>query len=664
MKSEKHPQMAQIKQKGLSRRQMLKTLGISAAAVTVGSALDKTSGRAEARQFTQGAIKQVVNPKAVVFDLADVRLLDGPFRQAQERDAGYLLQLEPDRLLHNFRVNAGLKPKAPIYGGWESVEPWINIRCHGHTLGHYLSACSMMFAATGNEEFKQRVDYLVAELRECQVAGKTGLICAFPDGSAPLDNIRHSTTFVGVPWYTMHKIFAGLRDAYLYTNNRIALDVLVKLSDWAIAHTQALSDDQFQLMLNTEHGGMNEVLADVYSITGETRYLSLATRFCHRALLDPLARERDTLDGLHSNTQIPKVIGFNRIYELNGAGNYSTAARFFWQTVVGKRSFVTGGNGDGEHFFPPSDFLQHLSSAKTMETCCTHNMLKLTRSLFALDPAVSYADYYERALYNSILASQDPDSGMMTYFQPTRPGYLKLYCTPFDSFWCCTGSGMENHAKYGDSIYFHDTQRLFVNLFIGSTLNWKERGLKITQTTRFPDEERTQLRFSARKPVKLKLNIRHPNWCKQMTIVVNGRRQSSSQQSGRYFELERVWHDGDTVEVELPMSLRVEALPGRPELIAMLFGPIVLAGKLGQKGLTAGADLIVNERTIGDVLKDTVEVPQFTLAAGEIVPRVKRLPGPTLAFQTQGIGKPHDVSLIPYYRIAHERYTIYWQTQV
>jgi len=291
-------------------------------------------------------------------------------------------------------------------------------------------------------------------------------------------------------------------------------------------------------------------------------------------------------------------------------------------------------------------------------------MLKLTRSLFALDPAVSYADYYERALYNSILASQDPDSGMMTYFQPTRPGYLKLYCTPFDSFWCCTGSGMENHAKYGDSIYFHDTERLFVNLFIGSTLNWKERGLKITQTTRFPDEERTRLRFSVRKPVKLKLNIRHPDWCKQMTIAVNGRRQSNSQQSGRYVELERVWHDGDTVEVELPMSLRIEALPGRPELIAMLYGPIVLAGKLGQTGLTAGADLIVNERTIGDVLKDTVEVPQFTLAAGEIVPRVKRLPGPTLAFQTEGIGEPHDVSLIPYYRIAHERYTIYWQTRV
>ncbi|HSE21002.1 MAG TPA: beta-L-arabinofuranosidase domain-containing protein, partial [Pyrinomonadaceae bacterium] len=467
-------------QKGLSRRQLLKKLGAGTASITgIGRLSISTLGSA---LFTQAPIKPAVKFRAAPFDLADVKLLDGPFRQAQQRDARYLLQLEPDRLLHNFRVNAGLKPKAPVYGGWESVEPWIGIRCHGHTLGHYLSACSMMFAATRMQSFKQRVDYLVSELQECQTAGKTGLICAFPDGSAPLDNIRHATTFVGVPWYTMHKIFAGLRDAYLYASNQIALEVLRKLSDWAIGHTQALTDQQFQRMLNTEHGGMNEVLADVYALTGETRYLSLATRFCHRALLDPLARQQDTLDGLHSNTQIPKVIGFNRIYELKGEENYGAAARFFWQTVVTERSFVTGGNGDGEHFFPPTDFLRHLRSAKTMETCCTHNMLKLTRSLLALEPSVTYADYYERALYNSILASQDPDSGMMTYFQPTRPGYLKLYCTPFDSFWCCTGSGMENHAKYGDSIYIHDAESLFVNLFISSTLIWREKRLKMVQT--------------------------------------------------------------------------------------------------------------------------------------------------------------------------------------
>ena len=665
-------------QKCLSRRQMIKTLGAGTVAATISAALPKVCGStgssAASRQLRQGPptttarqtkgyrTLQAVKPRVVAFDLADVELGESPFSQAQERDARYLLQLEPDRLLHNFRVNAGLKPKAPVYGGWESVEPWIEIRCHGHTLGHYLSACSMMFAASGDARFRQRASYIVAELNECQVAGKTGLICAFPDGQAPLDNIRNATRFVGVPWYTMHKIFAGLRDAYLYVNNRTALDVLVRLSDWAIAHTQDLSDEQFQLMLNTEHGGMNEVLSDVYALTGEARFLSLSTRFCHRALLDPLAQERDKLDGLHSNTQIPKVIGFNRLYELTGGPNYGTAARFFWRTVVNKSSFVSGGNGDAEHFFPPADFPRHLGSAKTMETCCTHNMLKLTRSLFTLDPLVPYADYYERALYNSILASQDPDSGMMTYFQPTRPGYLKLYCTPFDSFWCCTGSGMENHAKYADSIYFHTAETLYVNLFIPSTLNWKEKRLRITQTTRFPDEDRTRFRLTLQKPVELTMNIRHPAWCQVLTIKVNGRPWAKSQQPGRYVAVDRVWHNGDTVEVELPMSLRVEPLPERPDVVAMLYGPIVLAGRLGRKGLTPGADLIVNERTIGDVLKEEVEVPKLVGDAEEIVKNVKRSADGSLTFHTSGIGDPNDVSLIPFFRVAHERYTLYWVT--
>ena len=474
-----------------------------------------------------------MTPRAAAFNLADVRLLEGPFRQAQERDGRYLLQLEPDRLLHNFRVNAGLTPKAPVYGGWESVQTWADIRAHGHTLGHYLSACSLMFAATGDQRFRERSDYIVTELRDCQEAGKSGLVCAFPDGEAPFRDIVDATRFVGVPWYTMHKIMAGLRDAYLYSNNRIALEVLVKLSDWAIATTQNLSDEQFQRMLNTEHGGMNEVVADVYALTGEPRFLTLAERFCHRALLDPLAQLRDTLDGLHSNTQIPKVIGFNRLYELTGQADYRAASRFFWRTVVENRTFATGGNADREHFFPPKDFLQHLDSAKTMETCCTHNMLKLTRMLFALDPSATYADYYERALYNSILASQDPDSGMMTYFQPTRPGYLKLYCTPTDSFWCCTGTGMENHAKYGDSIYFHDANTLYVNLFIPSTLTWKEKGLTITQTTRFPEQDRTRLRLTVHKPVNIALNVRHPSWCQAVTITVNGRRWATSRQPGK-----------------------------------------------------------------------------------------------------------------------------------
>ncbi len=600
-------------EKCLTRRQMLKSFGAGAVAATIGASVPRafasvgslsTAHDDHASPIPEGWANQSVTPRAAAFNLTDVRLLEGPFRQAQERDGRYLLQLEPDRLLHNFRVNAGLTPKAPVYGGWESVQPWVDIRCHGHTLGHYLSACSLMFAATGDQR---------------------------------------------------------LRDAYLHTNNRMALDVLVKLSDWAIATTQKLSDAQFQRMLDTEHGGMNEVLADVYALTRESRFLALAEHFCHRALLDPLAQKRDTLDGLHSNTQIPKVIGFNRLYELTGQEDYRAASRFFWRTIVDNRTFATGGNADREHFFPPADFLQHLGSAKTMETCCTYNMLKLTRMLFALDPSATYADYYERALYNSILASQDPDSGMMTYFQPTRPGYLKLYCTPTDSFWCCTGSGMENHAKYGDSIYFHAANALYVNLFIPSTLAWREKGLTITQTTRFPEQDRTRLQLTTQKPVNLTVNVRHPSWCQAVTITVNGRRWAKSRQPGKYVAVNRVWHTGDIVEVHLPMTLRTEPLPGNANVVAILYGPIVLAGRLGRKGITPGADIIVNERTYGDVLNDEVDVPVLIGDSHEIVRKIKPSPESALMFDTTGIGHPRDVSLMPYYRVVHERYNLYWK---
>lgn len=657
--------MATKDQAGLTRRQMLKSIGAGgvvgtvSASLTVDYAFSALGSSSESSTYVD--VKQAVPPTARAFALTDVRLLDGPFLRAQQRNARYLLQLEPDRLLHNFRVNAGLKPKAPVYGGWESVEPWVSIRCHGHTLGHYLSACSLIFEATGDRRFKRRADYTVAELRECQESGKSGLVCAFPDGAAPLHAILNATRFVGVPWYTMHKIFAGLRDAYIHTNNRTALDILVRLSYWAVRHTENLSDQQFQRMLDTEHGGMNEVLADVYALTGEIKFLTLAQRFCHHALLDPLTQERDTLDGLHSNTQIPKVIGFNRLYELTGLVNYSKASRFFWRTVVENRTFTTGGNGDGEHFFPPSDFLRHLSSAKTMETCCTHNMLKLTRSLFTLDPLAAYADYYERALYNSILASQDPNSGMMTYFQPTRPGYLKLYCTPTDSFWCCTGSGMENHAKYGDSIYFHKADALYVNLFIPSTLTWRDKGLRLTQLTRFPEQGKTRLRLTLRSPMRLTLNVRHPSWCEAATVFINGHRHTTSHQAGGYIAMQRVWRTGDTLEVHLPMKLRTVPLPGQPGVVAISYGPIVLAGKLGKEGLAPGADIIVNERTTGDVLKADVEVPVLIGEPQEIIKQIRLATGMALTFQTKGIGHPYDVSLIPYFRIAHERYNLYWK---
>jgi len=518
-----------------------------------------------------------------------------------------------------------------------------------------------MYASTGDIRFKQQADYVVQELSECQKAGKNGLVCAFPDGALQFDNIAAGKPFVGVPWYTMHKIFAGLRDAHLYAGNRTALEVLVKLADWAGNATQNLSDDQFQKMLDTEHGGMNEVLADISVLSGNTKNLSLARRFCHQSLLRSLAQSQDALDGLHSNTQIPKVIGFSRLYQLTGRPEYRTAAEFFWRTIVNNRTFATGGNADNEHFFPPREFAKHLRSAKTMETCCTYNMLRLTRELFSLEPSITYADYYERALYNGILASQDPDSGMMTYFQATRPGYLKLYCTPTDSFWCCTGSGMENHAKYGDSIYFHNSDALYLNLFIASTLTWKEKGVALTQTTRFPEEDKTQLTLECKSPVRFTLNIRNPSWCKSATATINGRNWKAAGAPGTYLAVNRLWKTGDVVEVQLPMTLRTEPLPGSPHMVAILYGPVVLAGRLGKSGITQGADIIVNERTYGDVLNDQVHVPVLIGDSESIVKHVKPTSLATLAFETVGIGHPNEVSLVPYYRIAHERYNLYWK---
>jgi hypothetical protein len=594
------------------------------------------------------------------FSLHDVRLLDGPFLEAQKRDLAYLLSLQPDRLLHNFRVNAGLEPKARVYGGWESEEPWVSIRCHGHTLGHYLSAASLMYASTGDPRMQQRVDYIVSELHVCQEAARTGLVCAFPDGPAQLDNAVAGRQFVGVPWYTMHKVFAGLRDAHVHTGSKRALDVLKRLADWTAAATAPMTDEAFQRMLRTEHGGMNEVLADTAELTGDSTYLVLARRFCDEALLSSLARSSDVLDGLHSNTQIPKVVGFQRLFERTGDGRYRDAARFFWRTVVERRSFVTGGHGDNEHFFPSSEFAKHLGSAKTMETCCTHNMLRLTRQLFLDDPSARYFDYYERALYNGILASQDPESGMTTYFQATRPGYVRLFHTPDRSFWCCTGTGMENHAKYGDSIYYRSADAVWINLFIPSVVTWRDVGLTLRQETAFPERPSVRLAVSAERPVRVTVNIRRPGWCTGMNIRVNGRRWDGTVGASGYVAIDREWRTPDRVEIDLPMTLRGEPLNATTDVVALLYGPIVLAGRLGREGLAPGNQIIVNERESGTMLNAAIEVPILVGSLATLTKHCRQDPHDPLAFHTVGLGRPRDVELAPYYRLAHERYNLYW----
>ena len=644
----------------LSRRELVALLGLGA----LGAALPGASGAQGAPAFWPGAAAAVRRrPRLSAFALRDVRLLDGPFRDAQERNARYLLALDPDRMLHNFRVNAGLAPKAPVYGGWESEQPWVDIRCHGHTLGHYLSAVAMHHAATDDARFARRAEYVVSELRACQQARGDGLLCAFPDGAKPLEDAVAGRTFPGVPWYTMHKVFAGLRDAHVHAATPGALPVLVALTEWTWNATRGMSDAGLQRMLDTEHGGMTEVLADVSVLAREPRYLALARRFAHRKVLVPLAQGRDTLDGLHANTQIPKFIGFQRVHELDGDAAYGAAARHFWQTVVARRSFATGGHGDNEHFFPVTEFAKHLGSAKTMETCCTHNMLRLSRALFVEAPASAYADYYERALYNGILASQDPASGMTTYFQATRPGYVRLYHTPEASFWCCTGSGMENHAKYGDSIYFHDADALYVNLFIPSTVTWRERGLTLTQTTRFPEQDTTRLTVDVRRPVRATLQVRRPAWCDGMTVSVNGRAWEAAASADGYVPVRREWRRGDVVELRLPMRLRAEPLPGAPDHVAFAYGPIVLAGRLGTEGVTPSAQIIRNERESGTMLNVAVEVPVLVGDPRRLVAQLRPVAGEPLTFETVGLGRPREVRLGPYHRLAHERYALYWKVQ-
>jgi DUF1680 family protein len=633
-----------------SRREALKFLGAGAIGCSCVASLASTP--------TGGPAP--VAPQVRYFGLDAVRLGAGPFLHAQKLNEAYLLQLEPDRMLHNFRVNAGLQPKAPVYGGWESVEPWIEIRCHGHTLGHYLTAAACAFESTGDARFAERVDYIVAELAQCQ-AKTGGWLTAFPDGVAPLADSLASKPFAGVPWYTTHKVLAGLRDAHLHRGSERALEVLVRFGDWIHRAAENVPNERFQKMLNREHGGMNEVLVDLFFITGDRRFHGLAMRFSHEALLNPLAKGVDSLDGLHANTQIPKVIGFSRLYDASGPtrADYDDAARFFWSTVVHRRSYATGGHGDVEHFFPTNEFPKRLGSGKTMETCCTHNMLRLTRTLYARDPKADFFDYFERALFNGILAAQDPETGMNTYFQSTRPGYVRLYHKPFDAFWCCTGSGIENHARYAESIYAHDEHGLYVNLYLASTLEWRERGIRVTQNTSFPDSAHTQLRFESATQQRVELFLRQPGWCKVMSVV-NGRKKIIGRRAGEYLRL--VVNTGDTLEVQMPMSLAIEPLPNAPGHGALVYGPIVLAGRLGTAGLTPGSQLIVNERESGNMLKADVKIPRWSKPLGELLKHTTRTNPDKLEFRTTGFEGGASVDLLPWFRLTHERYNLYWST--
>ena len=580
---------------------------------------------------------------AEFFPLRDVRLLDGPFKAAQEANGRWLLSLDADRLLAGFREQAGLPAKARSYGGWEKMS------IAGHSLGHHLSACAMSYAATEDERFRQRVDYIAKELAECQEANGDGYIAATPEGKRVYAEVSRgdirSQGFdlngAWVPWYTMHKIFAGLRDAHQYAGNAQALEAWKKLGDWALRVTDGLDEERIQTMLACEHGGMNEVAADLYAVTDDERYLELARRFNHRAILEPLANRQDILPGKHANTQVPKLIGAARQYELTGDQRLGEAARFFWDTVVRHHSYVTGGNSNGEHFGPPDELSKRLGD-QTTETCNTHNMLKLTRHLFQWEPAAKLMDYYERALLNHILASQDRKTGRVCYFVPLRTGGRKSFQSPDDAFTCCVGTGMENHTRYGESIYARSDESLWVNLFIASELRWPQKGLKVRQETQFPFEDSTRLRFTTEAPTRLAVKLRFPGWAEQAEVRVNGEPVEAAGAPGSYLTIDRTWSDGDRLELRLPMSVRLEAMPDDEDMIAVLKGPVVLAGEIEETA-------------------DLAFIPALVTEKQRIAANLRAAEG-TLVYQSQGIARPKDMKFVPFFDKADGPYGVYWDT--
>jgi DUF1680 family protein len=590
-------------------------------------------------------VKPVVAIRAAPFSIRDVRLLDGPFKEAMEMDARYLLVIEPDRLLSDFRAHAGLLPLAPKYGGWESSG------LAGHTLGHYLSACSMQYAATGDTAFLHRVSYIVTELETCAKA-RGGYVGAIPRedtlwAEVAAGQIRsHGFDLNGAwsPWYTVHKVMAGLLDAWLYCGNASALNVERGMADWTGRVVGGLPDSTIQKMELCEYGGMNEVLANTYAITGDRKYLDLSYKFHDRRILDSLSRGLDDLAGKHSNTQIPKVIGCARQYELTANGGDSAIAMSFWSIVVDAHTYATGGNSDYE-YLGRADKLNDELTDNTTETCNTYNMLKLTRHLFAWHPSATLMDYYERALYNHILASQDHATGMMTYFVPLRMGGRKEYSDSFHTFTCCVGSGMENHVKYGESIYSRGSDgSLYVNLFIPSRLNWREKGVTVTLETRLPKEDKVGLVISALHPATFTLRIRCPHWSGQTSLSINGKIVPRSVSDDGYIHVARTWKNGDKVEVRFPESFYTLAIPDNKDRIALFYGPVLLAGELGEKE------------------PDPVSgIPVLVSSSPDPNQWIHRLADKDrLVFHTSAVGHPGDLTLVPFNRTENEYYSVYW----
>ena len=584
------------------------------------------------------------------FPLESVRLNPSPFLDAVNANLRYLHKIEPDRLLHNFRVHAGLKPKGESYGGWEADT------IAGHSLGHYLTACALIHAQTGDAEAKKRVDYIVRELAECQNAAPDGYVSGFTrkkgdvveNGRVIFDEIKRgeirSAGFdlngCWVPFYNWHKLFSGLFEAQTHCGNEAALKIAVNLAGFIDGVFAKLNDDQVQKMLNCEHGGINESMAELYARTNDKRWLALAERIRHHRTLDPMFAQTDALNNLHANTQIPKVIGLARLYELTQKPEYRTAANFFWQTVTTKYSYVIGGNADRESFQGPNKISKHITE-QTCESCNTYNMLKLTRHLFEWDTQAAFFDYYERAHFNHMLAHQNPRTGMFAYMIPLMSGSAREFSSEFNDFWCCVGSGMESHSKHGESIYWHGDNDLVVNLFIPSTLEWKEKQASFELATEYPIREEVRLVVTRlAKPAEFGISLRVPYWCKNAQLSVNGKKEKITSANG-YATIRRKWKTSDRISLTLPMTPRIEATADDPNMIALLRGPLVLAADLGEAA-------------------KPFEGTAPALIGTDLVAALEPAGSPA-TFVTDKIGRPTDLTFAPFYSMWERRTAVYFK---
>ena len=596
------------------------------------------------------------------FPISSVRLGESQFLKNQQMDIHYLLGLDADRLLAPYLKETGLTPKAENYSNWE------NTGLDGHIGGHYLSALSYMYAATGNAEIEKRLDYVMSELKRCQDAAGDGYLSGVPNGrkiwkELSEGNIRANSFGLNdrwVPLYNIHKIYAGLRDAYLIAGRSEAKEMLVKLTDWMVQLVSGLTDEQIQKMLISEQGGLNETFADVYGMTKDQKYLKLAHQFSDQQMLKPLLESKDNLTGKHANTQIPKIIGYKRIADLEGLQDWDRAAKFFWDVVVGQRSVSIGGNSMREHFNPTNDFSGLLASEQGPESCNTYNMLRLTKMLYQTSADKNFMDYYERALYNHILSILNPVQGGFVYFTPMRSGHYRVYSQPQTSMWCCVGTGLENPARYGEMIYAHEGSDLIVNLFIPSTLTWDD--LTVKQENRFPQEPSTTLTLNLKKAKKFALKIRLPWWTDGAKLAVNGSPVDTQTKDG-YIVVDRKWQNGDTVNIELPMHLTAITTPdGKPQY-SFLYGPIVLAAKTG----TDRQDGMYADNSRGGHIANGPKIPATQMPAiigspDDILTHLNPVEGKPMTFRLTGVTLPQyeGMTLVPFYQLYECRYQIYF----